>query len=249
MKRVCIFVDGENLRHAIIDLFQGIFDQIDYLPKNAQWGKFYDRLTQQVSPGAERVRTYWYVIQHLDCFPYKFPDSTVYPDKLRNLLSKHKPYKKLLDQTPQANLQPEMERIVSELRERESKMQDRFRGWMTIQNGIATHHEGIEFRRAGAIRYNLFDKSLGSEKAVDVKLAVDLIVLHDIYDIAVIVSGDQDYVPAVQVIKDYGKRVINVVFKMKDGTILPRGAWRLNLTTDTVLEVEYNQFKNYLQLP
>lgn len=78
---------------------------------------------------------------------------------------------------------------------------------------------------------------------------MDLIVLHDIYDIAVIVSGDQDYVPAVQVIKDYGKQVINVVFKMKDGTILPRGAWRLNLTTDTVLEIEYNQFKNYLQLP
>jgi len=49
MKRVCIFVDGENLRHAIIDLFQGIFDQIDYLPKNAQWGKFYDWLAKQAS--------------------------------------------------------------------------------------------------------------------------------------------------------------------------------------------------------
>ncbi|MEA3310988.1 MAG: NYN domain-containing protein [candidate division WOR-3 bacterium] len=250
MKRVCIFVDGENLRHAIIDLFQGIFDQIDYLPKNAQWGKFYDWLAKQTSPNVERVRTYWYVIEHLDFFPYKFLKPATHSPALRNLLSGHDPhYKELLDKTSPENLQTELEKIVSELRERKSKMRNRFEGWLTIQNGIAKRHEAIEFRRAGASCYNLFDCSLGSEKAVDVKLATDMIILHEIYDIALIVSGDQDYVPAVQVIKDYGKRVINVVFKRRDGSFLPTGAWRLNLTTDTVLEVEYNQFKNYLQLP
>lgn len=249
MKKVCIFADGENLRKSIVELFQGIFNPADYLPKTALWGKFYDWLAQQVSPDAERVRSYWYVIQHLDFYPYRFPNPYDSPEELRQLLSKHKPYKDLLANAPQANLQSEMERIVTELRERESKMRNRFRGWIAIQNGIATHHEGIEFRRAGAIRYNLFDKSLGPEKAVDVKLAADLIVLHEIYDIAIIVSGDQDYVPAVQVIKDYGKRAINVVFKRKDGKSLPSGSWRLNQITDRVLEVDYNQFKNYLKLP
>lgn len=249
MKKVCVFIDGENLRHSIVELFENNFNPSDYLPKNAEWEKFYDWLTQQVSSGSERVRAYWYVIQHLDSFPYKFPDPFNESEELKKLLSKYKPYKDLLDQTPMTNLQTEMSRIVDDLRDRESKMRSRFAGWITIQNGIATHHDGIEFRRAGAIRYNLFDKTLGPEKAVDVKLAVDLIVLHQTYDIAVIVSGDQDYVPAVQVIKDYGKRVINVVFKRRDGSFLPSGAWRLNQITDKVLEIEYGKLKNFLNLP
>lgn len=37
MGKVCIFVDGENLRHSIVDLFRGEFDKHDYLPKDANW--------------------------------------------------------------------------------------------------------------------------------------------------------------------------------------------------------------------
>ena len=87
MKRVCIFIDGENLRHSIVDLFEGIFNPNDYLPKNAEWSKFFDWLAQQVSSSAERIRAYWYVIQHLDCYPYKFPNSEREPNKLKVLLS------------------------------------------------------------------------------------------------------------------------------------------------------------------
>lgn len=127
-------------------------------------------------------------------------------------------------------------------------MRNRFNGWIEIQDKIALKHESIEFRRAGAIKYDLINKKLGSEKAVDVKLAVDLLYLKDIYDVAVIVSGDQDYVPAVNNVKDLGKQTVNVSFQKEKGGLLPTGARRLNQTTDKTLILEYSDFKKYLGL-
>ena len=66
-----------------------------------------------------------------------------------------------------------------------------------------------------------------------------MIVLRDIYDIAVIVSGDQDYVPAVKVVKDFGKIVVNVAFLARNGRLLPGGARRLNHLTDDSIEIGY----------
>jgi uncharacterized LabA/DUF88 family protein len=141
-----------------------------------------------------------------------------------------------------------MEAIVNECKKRAERMRARFEGWRRIQDGIAHAHNAVEFRRAGAITYDLFTGRLGQEKAVDVKLAVDLNELRDIYDVAIIVSGDQDYVPAVQVVKDHGKKVINVAFEARNGRLLPGGARRLNQVTDTAVIVKYNDFKGYLKV-
>jgi hypothetical protein len=246
-KRVCVFVDGENLRFTIVNLFEK-FKQHEYLPQKASWGDFFDFLVSQVSSEGERVRTYWYVIRFLDFFPYKFPDADQKPDKLRAILFKDNHLKKLLEGLEGDDLTIKMKEIVESLKKRKDKMGLRFDGWTEIQNIISTQHEAIEFRRAGAIRYNLFDKSLGGEKAVDVKLAIDLLMLREIYDIAVIVSGDQDNVPAVQAVKDFGKKVVNVAFETRGGELLPGGAWRLNHVTDWSLKIPYDTFKTYLNL-
>jgi hypothetical protein len=42
-ERVCVFVDGENFRHSIGELFND-FNRADYLPKNADWGELFDWL-------------------------------------------------------------------------------------------------------------------------------------------------------------------------------------------------------------
>ncbi len=57
-KRVCIFVDGENLRHAIGDLFsRAQFDPRDYLPEQADWTGFFDDLVFRATGGnGERIR-------------------------------------------------------------------------------------------------------------------------------------------------------------------------------------------------
>ncbi|MCX6844315.1 MAG: NYN domain-containing protein [candidate division WOR-3 bacterium] len=248
-KRVCVFVDGENLRHSLVDLFRGEFDASDYLPKKAVWDKLFDELSRlAIGADCERVRTYWYVVQHLDFFPYGLSRLRNQPDILRAILSKHEPFRTELEKLSGQALETRMLAMVSELDARQRTMRSRFDGWTAMHNGIATRHRSIEFRPAGAICYNLFERSLGQEKAVDVKLATDLIVLRDIYDAAVIVSGDQDYVPAVQYVKDKGKVVVNVSFKTRGGKLLPGGARRLNQMADWSLCVPYNDMKSLLGL-
>ena len=109
-KRVCIFVDGENFRKSIVKLFAD-FDQKDYLPRQATWASLFDFLTATTTKGAERIRTYWYVIKHIDFAPYSLPKLELWqgapkhftPEKLlngaKNILSKGKdnPYKEELN--------------------------------------------------------------------------------------------------------------------------------------------------------
>ena len=92
------------------------------------------------------------------------------------------------------------------------------------------------------------NKRFGQEKTVDVNLAVDMITFADMYDIAVIVSGDQDYVPAAQAVKNLGKSVVNIAFKARNGQLLPGGAKRLNHVTDWSMAVEWDEFRKVLAL-
>ena len=245
--RVCIFVDGENFRHSIESLFSN-FQRSDYLPKSADWTSLFDWIVKEATGDGTRVRTYWYVIESVDFYPYRFPDANTDADRLLRLLSGHPPYKAQLDPLDGDARLSAMERIVSQLGERQSQMLNRANGWLVMQNGIAGRHKAVEFRRAGAITYNLFEGRLRNEKAVDVKLATDLIMLRDIYDVALILSGDQDYVPAVEVVKDSGKRVINVAFRTRGGQLLPGGARRLNQVTDWSFEIKYHDLGQYLGL-
>jgi len=56
------------------------------------------------------------------------------------------------------------------------------------------------------------------EKGVDVNLAVDLVTLafENKYDVAMIISNDGDFVPAVKKAQAYGKKVYNVMFPQCD---------------------------------
>ena len=71
--QACVFVDGENLRHSLVDVFRGNgkFSVSDYLPPKANWSEFFDWIVDEATQGAyRRLRTYWFVIEKLECFPY-----------------------------------------------------------------------------------------------------------------------------------------------------------------------------------
>lgn len=252
--KACVFVDGENFRHVIVDLFKPEFQQHDYLPENAKWTELFDWFVDQAFKDAQYLRTYWYAIKMLDFYPYNLPNPDNVAgrqeklDLLRKILSYHKPYQNELDRLEEPTKTQRMVEILKELCKRQSEMEKRFNGWIKVQDGIVSKHKKIEFRRAGAISYNLFERQLGKEKAVDIKLASDIIILKDIYDVAVIVSGDQDYVPAVEIIKDAGKQVVNVSFLTRKGELLPGGAKRLNQITDWHYDMPYDKLKELLRL-
>ncbi len=247
MNRVCVFVDGENFRHSIVRLFKSEFREINYLPRQAAWTQFFERLACAPRYGGLRVRTYWYVVRAVSFWPYSLNKLARDPSRLRTVLSKHPSYRAELDQiTESEELNSKMQAMVQLLKEQQANVQRRFDGQIKVQDGIAAQHDAIEFRRSGVVRYNLFEGRLGEEKSVDVKLACDMASLKDIYDVAVIVSGDQDYVPAIELIKDYGKLVANVVFKERSGKLLPGGARELNRVTDTNIVIEHKELAEYL---
>ena len=249
MKRVCVFVDGENFRHSIEALFPQDINKYDYLPKKADWASLFDWLVKEATGGeGSRLRAYWYVVGSVDFYPYKLPKFDRDPDSLRIVLAKHDSFRNELESLAGAERLEAMRRMSKMLTSRQETFQSRFRGWHVIQDGISIRHRAVEFRRAGTIGYNLFRKKLGPEKAVDVNLAADLITLREIYDIALIISGDQDYVPAVQVVKDAGKEIVNVSFLTPDGDVLPGGARRLSIMTDSCIEVGHDRLKSYLAL-
>jgi uncharacterized LabA/DUF88 family protein len=248
--KVCVFVDGENFRHAIVELFSDVFNRDDYLPKNADWAALFDWIVSEATKGSggERLRTYWYVSESISYFPYKFPGADHETEKLKKVLCKDPELERELRSLRGNELIEKMKKVVEALQERRKKMQNRFNGWRDIQGSISSRCRAVEFRRAGAIPYNLFTNKFDREKAVDVKLATDLIVLRDIYDVAIIVSGDQDYVPAVEVVKDSGKSVVNIAFLKRSGTLLPGGARLLNQATDWSCSIPYDDLLTRLNL-
>lgn len=252
-KRVCVFVDGENLRHSIVNAFehQGLFERQDYLPKMGKWAEFYDWIVDEiVGPSGRRLRTYWYVIDGLAFWPYglknlKKPKNE---PKAKDILGKSRRFRSELSGLPENQATEKVQEILDELIEEQRKMASRFEGWKFRQEDIAKRHRSVEFRRAGVMTYQLLEKKLGREKAVDVKLACDMLMLRQIYDVAIIVSGDQDYVPAVEIVKDSGKEVVNVAFEMMNGTLIPGGARQLNIKTDDSFGVPYDDLRRHMGL-
>jgi uncharacterized LabA/DUF88 family protein len=222
----------------------------DYLPKKADWEAFFNHLTAQAKVTL-RLRSYWYVVDEIDFFPYGLRRHLKAGDfvTLERLLCKHKPHNSALGAiTDPIKKQAAITSITNNLIKAEAAIKRRFEGWHEIQNGIAQRFESVEFRRAGSIRCDLFTGRFGQEKGVDVKLATDLLKLEDIYEVGIIVSGDGDYVPAVEVVKDWGKHIINVSFLKKSGGLLPGGARRLNQNTDRAIEVAYADMKTFMNV-
>ena len=129
---------------------------------------------------------------------------------------------------------------------RRREIQERANGWNKIHSAIEHQYDQIQFQRIGTIRYDLAERSFGTEKGVDTQLATDLIVLSNIYDVALLVSGDADYIPPVSAIKNMGKLVYSVSFLTEDGTKLPGGARRLECSVDGQIELPFEQISERL---
>lgn len=255
MTCVCVFVDGENLRHAIVDLFGPplLFDRRDYLPATAEWAKFFDDLVHQATDGhGKRIRAYWYVINSVDSYPFVIKralhsDATMteWQTKNEKLLKSCQRW----DGLQGADNVEKLKALHTSMWGSREAIKRRFDGFHIVQNAIGQSQKAVEFRRSGTISYNLLTKKLGQEKTVDVNLSLDMVLLRENYDMALIVSGDQDYVPAVQAAKNFGKHVVNVAFSGSDGILLPGGARRLNDVTDWSITVPYDDFRKALGLP
>jgi uncharacterized LabA/DUF88 family protein len=75
-----------------------------------------------------------------------------------------------------------------------------------------------------------YDPIKREQKEVDVAMACEMVVhaLRNSYDIAIVVSGDQDFVPAIQHVQAAGKRVEVAAFGISIGKALMKAADRFH---------------------
>jgi len=73
------------------------------------------------------------------------------------------------------------------------------------------------------------------EKSIDVRLAIDMVryAVMNYYDVAILISGDGDFVPAVDAVKEAGKQVECAFFPQETSTILKQ-------STDIFIELDEN---------
>jgi uncharacterized LabA/DUF88 family protein len=242
MKRACIFVDGENFRHSLKGLCHNgrfKFKRGSYLP-DADWHQFFSSIANRFE--CELLRTYWYVVEHIDCRPYRVPSE--WPAK-EHVLAKW--YRTRIQATSgDSERRALLKQIEHELEEARSQIERRARGWREIQSSIENNNDQLEFRRSGSIPYELATRQFGGEKGVDTQMTADMIDLADIYDAAIILSGDADYLPPVAAIKRKGRLVHSVSFLDYKGRQLPGGARRLSNAVDSRTDLDFETVRNAL---
>jgi uncharacterized LabA/DUF88 family protein len=80
-------------------------------------------------------------------------------------------------------------------------------------NEIAMRWDRVTFRRSGSRKFDLGKGKWSQEKGVDVAIASDMVLLAPIYDLALLVSGDADFVPVIRAVKSLGKTVAVLRFR------------------------------------
>jgi uncharacterized LabA/DUF88 family protein len=73
-----------------------------------------------------------------------------------------------------------------------------------------------------------------------------MIELAGIYDAAIVLSGDADYLPPISAVKRKGKLVYSVSFLDRQGRQLPGGARRLSNAVDARLDIPFEAVRSGL---
>jgi uncharacterized LabA/DUF88 family protein len=206
--RTVVFVDGQNFRNNLRQFqFQTDPDRRAFRldEKHFRWGPFFSEAVDQFSEltghGHRLVRVYWYNAATMT--PFREHRSAVLRalSECRETVSSIT-YDRLLDLAQRWHH-----------RERQHFDVDRRNTYEDIQRRT----DFLEFKFVGQYRVNPFEVYkfeemddgnllyLGTrvgEKGVDIGIATDMIAKMPNYDVAVLVSGDADFLPAVCYVKD-----------------------------------------------
>lgn len=250
MNRTCIFIDLPNLIHTFTDLFASKYE----LQGNLKVLKAIDFKTLCLYLLPENsILTRAYI--------YSAKEFLFVPD--REILDDFEKYKKFfLQKRKDAEIVRQikkeiqsngksliLENLHKECKQKTENISEYFLALQKLKHKICTENSKIEFSKFGEIRYDIINCEYKSEKGVDVNLAVDMIRLSDIYDICILVSGDQDFIPAVQLIKDKGKNVYIPEFIMRNKTVVHAVSPKLKECVDGCIKIPFLSAEKFLRNP
>ncbi len=219
MVRFAFFVDGSNLFGSLKGMGISVEDYeafFKYVYKNVeqQW-------RTAVGAGQNTLtilqRIYWYQLGSIDDWNLDDAQAQAY---LHERFDESKQIKagymatagKLLHGKPQAEVALKAWSLCF----------DEFKAWYEGKRGIIEgmkrfHHsvqtssDLIDILEIGHWKVDFLAHSC-EEKGLDTRLAVDMIALENNYDVAVVVSGDADSIPSIDLMKRRGKHVGAVEF-------------------------------------
>jgi len=88
------------------------------------------------------------------------------------------------------------------------------------------YHDKLRYLGFRVIAREAYDSVRQEQKEVDVAMACEMVVhaLRGHYDVAIVVSGDRDFVPAIQHIQAAGKKVEVAAFSNSVGSVVRQSA-------------------------
>jgi len=210
--RTVVFVDGQNFKK---NLQQYKFETDPQLrpyrleERHFLWNEFFQGLAgwfeQRTGIGHRLLRVYWYNAETITPF-------SIYRSEVNRILQQYAP------QFPELSASV----IVGLAKKWHGIERERFDKIRTVFEEIQRSTEFLEFRFVGQYAVNPFvvyrlerrpDGSLFyqgtriGERGVDVGIATDMIAKMPYYDVAVLVSGDYDFIPVVRHLKDSLRQV------------------------------------------
>lgn len=178
--------------------------------KDVDWARLFARV---LPDGHELVRCYWYHVRDVSEFDPATPKAARYcPPGVDE--------EAFLDEARRWH-QGEHERLMHLQR--------------VVHRQIMLDFDAVEFRYRGVLRVNAFKRERLGEKGLDVGMAADMVALVDHFDTAILFSGDADFAPVVQVLKDRMRRVVQVTIERGAPGSTPRSAAReMRVLADSV---------------
>jgi hypothetical protein len=136
----------------------------------------------------------------------------------------------------------------NEIRRPEKEVRERRVLAMEEQEALRKNHQAIariagdlEFVSAGSRKYK-FDKdpknAWAGEKGVDVAMAVDMLRKTPIYDLAIVLTRDADFIPAINAVKDVGRIVVVPRFTDPQGKLIIETPEELLVAADRTFNIE-----------
>lgn len=251
MHRFALFVDGSNLFGILRGLevqvedyqsfYRYLFDQVV-----ATWRE--TAATSELPLPARMVRVYWYVVGDLDNWDLDDPNTQTH---LREQFERDEELQRfyLTEVTRPGNKAPPPQvaksqawaRCFEEIKRWYENKRATLAKMKRFYYAVRSNTNHIDIAERGHWKVDILHRMV-QEKGLDTSLAVDMIALLDNYDVAVVISGDADMIPSIELAKSRQKQVAVVEFQRGERPD-KRGrgfASRLKLSADFVVSVYEN---------
>ncbi|UFX82760.1 NYN domain-containing protein [Candidatus Absconditicoccus praedator] len=187
MKRVNVYVDGFNFYHG---LEKKINDPNSKWENFFKWCNFRELSKKFIDPEAEKLQNVFYF--------------TAYSKRNQAKLDRHKKYVKALSYFGNKIILGNFSKITRTYQKDMPILE-------LLYNSIINK---VPFGLKDKLKPELLKYQTYEEKQTDVNIAVKIVedFFNDKFDVAIIISGDSDIIPAIKTAKKYGKnkRFVNI---------------------------------------